>query len=149
MSKPNRPSDALDPASLACLRLGWAMIAIFLLGGLVLESLHFVKAPFYVDARLRRELWTLAHAHGTLLGAINVLFALTAARHLADETRRARAAALLRFGAPLVPAGFFLGGIGAAEGDPSVFVVLVPIGALLCAAAVGIVALDLLRARPD
>lgn len=149
MSKPNRPSEGMDPACLACLRLGWAMIAVFLIGGLVLESLHFVKAPFYVDARLRRELWTLAHAHGTLLGAINVLFALTATRHMSDGARRTRAAALLRFGAPLVPLGFFLGGIGAAEGDPSIFVVLVPIGALLCAAAVGIVALDLLRARAD
>lgn len=149
MSKPSRASEPMDPACFACLRVGWVMIAIFLVGGLVLESLHFVKAPFYVDARLRRELWTLAHAHGTLLGVINVIFALTASRHVGDETRRARAAALLRLGAPLVPAGFFLGGIGAAEGDPSVFVALVPIGALLCAAAVGMVALDLLRPRAD
>lgn len=149
MSKPSRASEPMDPACLACLRVGWVMIAIFLMGGLVLESLHFVKAPFYVDARLRRELWTLAHAHGTLLGVINVIFGLTAARYLGDDARRARAAALLRFGAPLVPAGFFLGGIGAAEGDPSILVVLVPIGALLCAAAVALVALELLRPRAD
>lgn len=149
MSKPSRPSEPMDPACLACLRLGWAMIAIFLVGGLVLESLHFVKAPFYVDARLRRELWTLAHAHGTLLGVINVIFSLTASRHLSDGAARGRAAALLRFGAPLVPAGFFLGGIGGAEGDPSMCVVLVPIGALMCAAAVAMVALDLLRARAE
>ncbi|MBK7974671.1 MAG: hypothetical protein IPK07_15805 [Deltaproteobacteria bacterium] len=149
MSKPSRPSEPMDPACLACLRLGWTMIAVFLVGGLVLESFHFVKLPFYEDSRLRRELWTLAHAHGTLLGAINVIFALTAARHMSEGARRARAAALLRFGAPLVPVGFFLGGFGAAEGDPSLFVVLVPIGGGLCAVAVAMLARDLLRPRTE
>lgn len=147
MSKPSKTPDSTDAACFACLRLGWAMIAVFLLGGVVLESFHLVKLSLYVDARLRRELWTLAHAHGTLLGVINVIFALTASRYMNDETRRTRAAALLRLGTPLVPLGFFLGGIGAAEGDPSIFIVLVPVGALLAAAAVGMLALDLVRGQ--
>ncbi|MFN7956092.1 MAG: hypothetical protein U0610_30550 [bacterium] len=147
MSKPSKTPATSDAACTACLRLGWTMIAVFLVGGVVLEAFHLVKLPLYVDARLRRELWTLAHAHGTLLGVINVIFALTASRHMSDDTRRARAAALLRFGTPLVPLGFFLGGIGSAEGDPSVFIVLVPVGALLAAAAVAMLALDLGRSR--
>ncbi len=146
MSKaPKGPSEPLDPASAGCLKLGWAMIAIFLIGGLALESMHFFKLPLYEDARLRRELWTLAHAHGTLFGAINVLFGLSATRGIADPARRARAARLLRIGAPLVPIGFFLGGIGGSEGDPSLAVLLVPIGALFAIAGIGALAMGFWR----
>lgn len=123
-----------DSASSACLRLGWAMIVVFLGMGLVLEAFHLVKLPAYLDVRMRRELLTLAHAHGTLLGAINVLFGLCAARMIADETRRRRASRLLRTGSLLVPAGFLLGGIAPAEGDPSLFIGLVPVGAVLALA---------------
>jgi hypothetical protein len=132
------PAAAEDGPSLACLRLGWAMVALFLALGLALESFHLVKLPFYLDLRLRRELWTLAHAHGTLLGAVNVLFGRSAARLIAHAGQRLLASRLLRAGAVLVPAGFFLGGFGAAEGDPSLFIVLVPTGALLALAGVGI-----------
>lgn len=131
-----------DAASLACLRLGWAMIAIFLALGLALESFHLVKLPLYLDVRLRRELWTLGHAHGTLLGALNVLFGLSAPRLIARADRRLAASRLLRAGAVLVPLGFFLGGIGAAEGDPSLFIVLVPAGALLALLSLVMLALD-------
>jgi hypothetical protein len=120
-----------DPATEACLSLGWAMIAGFLALGIVLESFHLVKLPFYLDVRLRRELWTLAHAHGTLLGILNVLFALCAVRAIPDAGRRSRAARALRVGALLVPLGFFLGGVANAEGDPSPVILLVPAGALL------------------
>jgi hypothetical protein len=113
------------------LRFGWTAIALFLLGGLVLEFFHLIKAPFYVEIELRRDLWTLAHAHGTLLGLINVAFGATGVRCLASESARARASWLLRAGATAVPAGFFLGGLAPAEGDPSLFIVLVPAGALL------------------
>ena len=41
--------------------------------------------------------------------------------------------AALRFGWTAV-LGFLLGGIANAEGDPSPFIVLVPLGALLCLA---------------
>jgi hypothetical protein len=120
-------------------------VAGFLLLGIVLESLHLLKAPFYVDARLRRELWTLAHAHGTLLGALTVLFALTGAACLPDDRARRRAGAALRAGALLVPLGFFLGGIGNAEGDPSLPIVLVPVGALGALYGAGALALGAWR----
>lgn len=141
-----------DTESLACrasLRYGWTAIALFLLVGLVLEFFHLVKAPFYVETALRRELWTLAHAHGTLLGLINVGFAATGMRCLDGEAARARASWLLRAGAATVPAGFFLGGIANAEGDPSLFIVLVPAGALLMLAGAIITARGALGRRPD
>jgi hypothetical protein len=129
-----------DPTSRASLRFGWTAVAGFLLLGLVLESFHLWKAPFYLEHRLRRELWTLAHAHGTLLGALNVLFALTALACLPDEKARRRAGAALRAGGLLVPLGFLLGGIGNSEGDPSPFILLVPAGAVLAFLGVGALA---------
>jgi hypothetical protein len=136
-----------DPACRAAMAYGWAAVGFFLLLGLGLESLHLLKAPFYVDARLRRELWTLAHAHGTLLGLVCVAFALTAGRAVADGRVRLRASRLVRAGAVLVPAGFLLGGVGNAEGDPSLAIVLVPVGAVLALLAVVTVVRGLLRRR--
>ena len=136
-----------DPACRSAMTYGWAAVALFLVLGLVLESLNLLKAPFYVDVRLRRELWTLAHAHGTLLGLLAVAFALTAGRAVAGVSVRLRASRLLRAGAVLVPAGFLLGGVGNPEGDPSLAILLVPAGALLAFLAVGTVAWGLLRRR--
>src|SRR5438128_766658 len=57
--------------------VGWLGLLIFLSLGGLLETLHGFKLGFYLDPahKLRRELWTLAHAHGALLGLINVGFA--------------------------------------------------------------------------
>lgn len=129
-----RPQPSLE-VDTPCVRLGWAMIALFLAGGLLLESFHLMKLELYVDARLRRELWTLAHAHGTLFGVLLVLFGMSGARLGATPERLARASRWLRIGAPLVPLGFLLGGIANSEGDPSMFIVLVPVGALTVLAA--------------
>src|SRR4051795_4207629 len=58
-------------------RLGWWGLLLFLSLGIALEALHGFKAGFYLDPahRLRRLLWTLAHAHGTLLALVHVGFA--------------------------------------------------------------------------
>lgn len=136
---PPETDTSPEAVSRGSLRFGWTMIGVFLALGLVLESFHLVKLPFYLDLRLRRELWTLAHAHGTLLGAVNVLFGLSAGRLVQDLGRRRQAARLLAAGSLMVPAGFLLGGLWQAEGDPSLFIVLVPAGALLALLGVGIV----------
>lgn len=124
-------SPADDPARALALRWGWTVVLVFFLLGLVLELLHLLKAPFYVDVRLRRELWTLAHAHGTLFGLMTVVFGVTAERCIAGAASRLRAAQAMCLGAVVLPLGFFFGGIGNAEGDPSLAIVLVPIGGLL------------------
>lgn len=136
-----------DPHSRAALRFGWSLLALFLLGGLTLEFLHLIKAPWYFDVRIRRELWTLAHAHGALLAVLNLLFACTAGYCLPEERKRALAGRMLRWGALLVPAGFFLGGIGNRESDPSLFILATPIGALMVLHAVASMALGAVRAR--
>lgn len=108
------------------LRYGFTALLLFVAGGLTLEFLHLIKAPWYLEVHLRRELWVLAHAHGALLALFNLAYAATVAR----MPTAASAGVWLRWGAALVPAGFFLGGIGNSEGDPSLAIALTPVGAL-------------------
>lgn len=112
------------------IRFGWTALAVFALLGLGLESLHLVKAPEYMEVRLRRELWILAHAHGVLLALINVVFGLYASAGSGTTAGLSRAAQALRFGAVAIPVGFLLGGIGNSETDPSLAIILVPLGAI-------------------
>ena len=134
-----------DSISRDALRWGWSLLAFFLLGGLLLESLHLIKAAWYLDVHLRRELWVLAHAHGALMAMLNILFGLCAAQALPLEKKRRLAGLLLRIGSLLVPAGFFLGGIGNSESDPSLAILLTPIGALMVLHAVAVTALGYWR----
>lgn len=136
-----------DGASATCLAAGWTLVTVSLAGGLLLESFHLVKLPSYLDVHLRRELWTLAHAHGALLGVTAVLFGLSAERLLPEPAVRARAARLVTWGAVLVPAGFFGGGIASAEGDPSLAILLVPAGGLLLLLGLGLLARSAWSAR--
>ena len=110
------------------LRAGLVALCVFTTLGLVLEALHGLKLGFYldVDNETRRLLWRLAHAHGTLLGLINVGYALSARAWPRLEDRlagRALLSALL-----LMPLGFLLGGAFARGGDPGVSVGLAAAG---------------------
>lgn len=113
------------------LRFGWTAILVFALLGLTLETLHGFKVRAYLDVSndTRRLMWTLAHAHGTLLGAVNVLYALTISA-FAGWGRDGLASRGLLAAAVLVPAGFFLGGVNPYGGDPGLGILLVPVGAL-------------------
>ncbi|MBX3233164.1 MAG: hypothetical protein KIT84_20445 [Labilithrix sp.] len=119
------------------LRAGWWGLALFVVGGLGLEVLHAVKAPFYLDAgqETTRLLLRLAHAHGTGLSLLQIAFALTARAWPATATRLASVAFLAAY--VLLPGGFFLGALGASRGDPGLGVVLVPAGAVALLVAVG------------
>jgi hypothetical protein len=114
-------------------QIGWWSLAIFATLGLALETLHGLKIGFYLDVGndTRRLLWTLAHAHGALVGVLHVLFGLT--------VRQAPASVLtsrcLTLAGLLLPAGFFLGGIGIHGGDPGLGVLLVPLGGALLVTA--------------
>jgi heme A synthase len=77
-------------------------------------------------------MWRLAHAHGALLGAINILFALTLrAESPSAFPETARISTALIAATVLLPFGFFLGGVVFYSGDPGVGVLLVPVGATL------------------
>lgn len=120
----------VDPAIRSTLRTGWLLLAVSLPFGLTLEAFHAWKAPLYVGSETRREMWRLAHAHGTLLGVVCLVFSALADAHVAAEIR-ASVARQLRWGALLMPLGFFSGGIFNSESDPSLGVLLAPVGAAL------------------
>lgn len=126
-------------------RFGWWSVAVFGTFGLLLESLHGFKVGAYLDAsnETRRLMWTLAHAHGTLLGLVHVAFGATI--RLADPAsgRLPTASRSLFWASLLLPGGFFLGGIRFYAGDPGVGIVVVPVGAALLIAAATLVALAL------
>ncbi len=161
MSKPRSPQrpdsgDAdrqlNDPTALTRrhLRFGWWMLLLFLSLGLILEAFHALKASSYLSVanETRRLMWTLAHAHGTLLGLINIAFAFTI-RAVPQWPARSRnfASAFMLGSAVLMPAGFFLGGINVRAGDPGLGILLLPVGGLMLFAAVLMTALGASKYR--
>ena len=116
------------------LKFGWYCLLVFLSLGAVLEAMHGFKIGYYLDAdnETRRLMWRLAHAHGTLLALVNIAFAVSVRGQISKNEKRLRLASACLFVATLVvPAGFFLGGLTAYDGDPGLLVLLVPPGALL------------------
>ena len=130
------------------LRFGWWSLLVFLSLGGALETLHGFKIGWYVDVgnETRRLMFTLAHAHGTLLALINIAAGLTARNVDRFELRPSVSFALI-WAAILLPAGFFLGGIVIYDGDPGLGVWLVPVGAILLFYSVARIALDLSKLK--
>jgi hypothetical protein len=111
------------------LRTAWVLLALSLPLGLTLEALHAFKAQSFLQSEVRRQMWRLAHAHGTLLAILLLAFGALAERHV-PAADRARIARSLCTGAVLMPLGFFLGGVLNEEGDPALGIALVPVGAV-------------------
>jgi hypothetical protein len=132
--------------------IGWWGLLLFLTLGIGLETLHGFKVGFYLDPahQLRRLLWTLAHAHGTLLALIHIAFAAGLDRLGRWTPGRLRLASFLLLDALVVlPLGFFLGGVGHTEVDPSPGVLLVPVGAAFLLAAVALIAWSATALAPE
>lgn len=111
---------------------GFVALFSFAAGGLGLEVLHAFKVPLLVDAgaETTRLLLRLAHAHGALLGLVQVAWA--AALGLRPRAARGDVSAALLGALVLLPAGFALGALpqlGARAGDPGPLVALAPVGA--------------------
>ena len=79
------------------LRYGWWSLFAWLTLGVVLETLHGFKIGWYldVDVEMRRLMFTLAHAHGTLLALVNIAAGLTLRTVKGFELERAPSLALL------------------------------------------------------
>ena len=112
---------------------GWWSLAVFTTFGLVLEAAHGLKLGWYLDVSnaTRRLSFTLGHAHGTLLGFVNLAFALTVPRSMMSAVSASRASWALRAATVLMPLGFILGGMAFYAGDPGCGIVLVPPAAAL------------------
>lgn len=139
MSQPSQPAEAAADLAARHFAFGWRVLLAFLVLGLVLELLHGLKVDWYMSHAtvLRRHLWTLAHAHGALLGLVNLAYAAYV------PWRQARGAPLhpwssgaLLLATLLLPGGFLLGGLFIYGGDPGLGIVLTPIGGALLLVAV-------------
>ena len=125
------------------LRFGWWSLLVFLTLGFALEVMHGFKMGLYLDASndTRRLMWTLAHAHGALLGLVHVVFGVyLRAVPGVDVTNLPMTSRTLVGASILLPGGFFLGGVSFYSGDPGLGIVAVPIGAALLGIAVFLIA---------
>jgi hypothetical protein len=122
---------------------GWASVAVWMSFGLLLEGLIGYKIPSYLGDTQRRELFRLAHVHGTLLGVILIVVTLSCEYATIRLHRAVRIS--IRAGAVLMPVGFMLAGVSHPEGDPGLAIWLVPPGAVLV--VFGVVSVALSHAR--
>jgi hypothetical protein len=121
------------------LRFGWAALLGFLALGLVLEGLHGLKIGWYLDVAnaTRRLMWTLGHAHGTLLALVNVAYALTLPRLPAAASPAG--SGWLVAGSLMMPVGFLVGGAVTYGGDPNPGITLAAVGGLVLLVAIGMI----------
>ena len=138
----NNNDGTIDYAS-KHIRFGWWALLVFLTLGFILEIMHGFKVRFYLDVanETRRLMWTLAHAHGTLLSVIHIVFGL----YLHTQSGMARGklplvSSSLVSSSILLPGGFFLGGVVFYSGDPGLGILLLPVGAVLLGIAVFFIA---------
>lgn len=132
------------------LRWGWWALLGFLTVGMALETMHGLKLGWYLntDNETRRLMFTLGHAHGVLLGILNLGFAFTQQVFGKQGTSPPRLASKTLVAATiLMPLGFLLGGIKVYGGDPGLGILLVPIGAVLLFIAVLSTGLQLKQTR--
>jgi hypothetical protein len=123
--------------------IGWWSVLLFSAFGLLLETLHGFKVAAYLDVgnETRRLMWTLAHAHGTLLGLLHIAFAATLGTVPAFPPEQQRTISKTLVGATIVlPGGFFAAGIRFYSGDPGIAAAVVPVGAALLLVAAWLIA---------
>jgi hypothetical protein len=112
---------------------GWISLAGWIVFGLLIEGLIGFRSPALVDDSVRRQMFRLAHAHGTLLNLVLIAAAISARL---DLVRLGRLTSLgLRAAVILLPIGFLLAGVWHFKDDPGVAILLVPLGALLLLAS--------------
>ncbi|WP_224365557.1 hypothetical protein [Hyalangium versicolor] len=111
-------------------RFGWTLLFVSLAFGSVLETLEGFRWVSLVSDPWKQRLWSLAHFHGAALGLLNLIYVHWADTAGLSEGRRTAASRMLRIGSAAMPLGFLLGGIAHPEGDPSLGIILAPVGAL-------------------
>lgn len=107
----------------------WFGLLFWMSMGLLFEGLIGFRAPVYLQDPLRRELFRLAHAHGTILSILLLVVNLYLVRDLITLPRIAIRA--LQAGVLIMPLGFLLGGAWHYESDPNFLIFLSPLGGLL------------------
>ncbi|HEX2685723.1 MAG TPA: hypothetical protein VHN14_03855 [Kofleriaceae bacterium] len=140
---PGKPAGDVDEQIVRRhLAFGWWSLTVFTALGLLLEAGHGIKLGWYLDLgnATRRLSLTLGHAHGTLLGFLNLAFAFSLRHARMSPVAAARASFALRAVTVLLPLGFLIGGIAFYAGDPGFAIVLVPPSGALLVVALAMVA---------
>lgn len=130
-----------DPLIARLARQGWIGIAVWMSFGLLLEGLIAFRIPDYLNDPVRRELFRLAHAHGTLLSVLVLAAGLCLRSGIIEPARSGLFAMMI--GAVLMPIGFLLGGVVTYESDPNALVSLAPVGGILLIFGIITVALSI------
>lgn len=121
----------------------WISLALWITFGILLEGLNAFRSPALLDDAVRREMFRLAHAHGTLLNLVLLAAAICARL---DLIRLGPATSFgLRTAVVLLPAGFLFAGLWHFKDEPGLAILLVPVGALLLLATVIYISLTLPR----
>jgi hypothetical protein len=136
--KPDAAASEVSRRRRAHLRLGWLLLLVGVVAGVVVEGLLGFKWAGLLGDPFRRELLRLAHFHAGLLGLVNLVYAGFADPSGVSEAVRQAASVALRWGTVCLPLGFLLGGLWHPEGDPGLGIVLVPLGAAAIAVALAV-----------
>lgn len=130
-------------------RFGWTSLTLWAALGFALEAAHGFKLEAYLGDELARMLLRLGHAHGVGLALVVLVYGVSGVPVLAPRPGEPPLAGkLLRAAAVLMPLGFALSAFGHPEGDPSVAIFAVPIGALALLAGLAQLAYAAWRAPP-
>lgn len=135
------PSPSQNGAGL--IRQGWISLALWIAFGILLEGFSAFRSPAYLDDAVRREMFRLAHAHGTLLNLVLLGAAICA--HLNLIRLGPMTSLGLRAAVLLLPAGFLFGGLWHFKDEPGTAILLVPVGAVLLLATAVYISLTLPR----
>ena len=134
MGPVSNPSEDRQNLSSRHLRFGWTALLGFACLGIALEAMHGFKVGWYLELanETRRHLFTLAHAHGTLLALVNLAYAAAIGSRPEIVGSQGGLASRCLIGASLLmPLGFLLGGVVIHAGDPGLGIALLPVGAIL------------------
>jgi hypothetical protein len=128
-------------------RFGWVSLLVWAALGFALEAAHGFKLDAYLGDELARMLLRLGHAHGVGLSLVVLVYGVSAVPVLELQSAEPPLAGkLLRIGAVLMPLGFAASAFGHPEGDPSIAIFCVPLGALALLGGLARVAVAVLRA---
>lgn len=143
MAEPENLNGEKVVAKVSVASQAWFGLFFWMSMGLLFEGLIGFRAPVYLQDSLRRELFRLAHAHGTILSILLLIVNLYLVKELISPPRLAVRA--LQAGVLVMPFGFLLGGLWHYESDPNFLIFLAPLGGLLIIFGVAAIALSSLK----
>ncbi len=125
------------------IRQGWISLALWIAFGILLEGFNAFRSPALLDDAVRRDMFRLAHAHGTLLNLVLLAAAICARLdliRLGPMTSLGLCSAVI-----VLPAGFLFAGLWHFKDEPGLAILLVPVGAVLLLATAIHISLTLPR----